>query len=50
LIVTDYTFFMSCGFKYSGELLVSGVDRFGEVKNVENIAQRAREAGRSFAF
>ena len=43
------SFFMSCGFKYSGELLVPGVEGFGEVKNVENIAQRAREAGRSFA-
>jgi multimeric flavodoxin WrbA len=42
-------FFMSCGFKYGGELLVPGVDGFGEVKNVENIAEKAREAGRSFA-
>ena len=42
-------FFMSCGFKYGGELLVPGVDGFGEVKNVENIAEKAWEAGRSFA-
>jgi multimeric flavodoxin WrbA len=42
-------FFMSCGVKYAGELLFPGVDRFGDVKNLEGAADKAREAGKSFA-
>jgi multimeric flavodoxin WrbA len=43
-------FFMSCGVKYAGDLLVPGVDLFGEITNVEGAAGRAREAGKNFAL
>jgi multimeric flavodoxin WrbA len=43
-------FFMSCGVKYAGELLIPGVDIFGEIKNVKGAADRAREAGKAFAL
>jgi hypothetical protein len=43
-------FFMSCGVKYAGELLFPGVDRYGEIANMEGAAGRAREAGKSFAL
>jgi multimeric flavodoxin WrbA len=43
-------FYMSCGVKYAGELLVPGVDGFGALRDAEGVADRAREAGRNFAL
>jgi multimeric flavodoxin WrbA len=43
------SFFATCGYKYSGELLFTGIDHYGDLKKRGEIREDALKAGRDFS-
>ena len=42
--------FTTCGFRYAGELLFSGIDHFGDIERRDDIKRAAFKAGRDFLY
>jgi hypothetical protein len=42
--------FTTCGFRYAGELLFSGIDHFGDLERRDDIKEAAIKAGRDFVY
>lgn len=42
--------FTTCGFRYAGELLFSGIDHFGDLERRDDIKKAAIKAGRDFVY
>jgi multimeric flavodoxin WrbA len=40
--------FSACGYSYAGELFLSGIDHYGELKTREDISEKAMETGKMF--
>ena len=42
--------FTTCGFQYTGDLLFSGIDHFGDLEGRDDIKEAAVKAGSDFVY